>query len=38
MEYIVEWTGEYNTLHVIVGPVFDHDRDGVMDVNITQYV
>ena len=34
--HIAEWTRKYETLHVMVGPVFDHDSDGLADVNITR--
>ena len=36
METIKKWTREYVKLHIIVGPVFDHDSDGLADTNITR--
>ena len=29
------WAGDYGTLHTVLGPVFDHDADGLWDVNST---
>ena len=37
-QQIANWTDVEGSLQVILGPVFDHDGDGLRDVNVTLYV
>ncbi|XP_060581540.1 uncharacterized protein LOC132738125 isoform X2 [Ruditapes philippinarum] len=33
---VKEYAIEYHTIHVTVGPIYDHDFDGLMDTNLTK--
>ena len=38
IKVLQDWAEHYGTIYAVLGPVFDHNADGLPDVNLTEWV